>query len=209
MRTPHARADARARFNLGIEGLAFVDGGKTLLLAVEQSLKDDGDPASSNTGTTIRLFKRAAGRPDVELAYRTDPAFGDPGDVGVTELAALGSDGLLVVERAWTKRKGNLVRLYCTRSSGADVSAIEHLGPTTEVLDKHLLVDLGALPDSAVPKPPGAQEHRLLDNYEGLALGPKLADGRRLLFLVSDDNSARDQVPRMLVLTVEGLAGSE
>ena len=33
-----------------------------------------------------------------------------------------------------------------------------------------------------------------LDNYEGLALGPALPDGRRMLLLVNDDNYSQHQI---------------
>jgi hypothetical protein len=37
------------------------------------------------------------------------------------------------------------------------------------------------------------------------ALGPTLADGRRLVFVTSDDNAQASQVARVLVLAVRGL----
>ena len=46
---------------------------------------------------------------------------------------------------------------------------------------KRLVVDLAALPDRALPRPRAPQPSRLLDNYEGLALGPRLPDGRTVL----------------------------
>ena len=41
-----------------------------------------------------------------------------------------------------------------------------------------------------------------MDNYEGMALGPVLPDGRRSLILVTDDNNRPDQVARILVLGI-------
>ena len=52
---------------------------------------------------------------------------------------------------------------------------------------------------------PSTQPNPILDNYEALAIGPALADGRRLLFVTSDDNASASQVARVLVLAVRGL----
>ena len=39
-----------------------------------------------------------------------------------------------------------------------------------------------------------------LDNYEGMALGPRLADGRRTLLLVNDDNFSSHQIGTQFIL---------
>ena len=49
---------------------------------------------------------------------------------------------------------------------------------------------------------PGTQPNPLLDNYEGLALGPRLPGGRRSLLLQSDDNFSAGQVTRVVALGV-------
>ena len=50
---------------------------------------------------------------------------------------------------------------------------------------------------------PGTQPNPLLDNYEGLTLGPRLPGGRRTLLLQSDDNFSAGQVTRVVALGVE------
>ena len=45
----------------------------------------------------------------------------------------------------------------------------------------------------------------LSPNYEGITLGPRMLDGRRVLFLMSDDNGKPTQVTRLLVLAAAGL----
>lgn len=46
--------------------------------------------------------------------------------------------------------------------------------------------------------PPGAtQPNPLLDNFEGVALGSRLPDGRHTLFLISDDNESASQTTRV------------
>ena len=46
---------------------------------------------------------------------------------------------------------------------------------------------------------------KLLPNYEGLSLGPRLPDGRRILFVISDDNATPELVARVLVLAIKGI----
>jgi hypothetical protein len=73
-----------------------------------------------------------------------------------------------------------------------------------EPLQKELLVDLANCPSSGAKAAPGAvQSNPLLDNFEGLTLGPVLPDGRQSLVLVSDDNFSSGQTTRVIVLAVE------
>jgi hypothetical protein len=68
-------------------------------------------------------------------------------------------------------------------------------------LGKQLLVDLVDCPPSgATAKQP--QPNPLLDNVEGMALGGPLPDGRRTLYLVSDDNNNPVQTTRLYALSV-------
>ena len=52
---------------------------------------------------------------------------------------------------------------------------------------------------------PGTQPNPILDNFEALGLGPVTADGRRIIFVTSDDNARATQVPRVVVLAIRGL----
>jgi 3-phytase/alkaline phosphatase D len=47
------------------------------------------------------------------------------------------------------------------------------------------------------------------DNVEGMILGPVLADGRRALILVSDNNFSESQITQFIALAVELLPVSE
>ena len=67
---------------------------------------------------------------------------------------------------------------------------------------KRLVADLALLADERCPPPSQWQRRRTLENYEGMALGPTLPDGRRVLFLVSDDNSHETQDARVLALAI-------
>jgi len=128
----------------------------------------------------------------------------------VKDAIALADTALLLLERGWQSDWGNTVRIYRVDLAdpglgGADVLASAGLDADTPVLAKTLVVDLGALRVEGVTHP-GTQANPLLDNYEGLAVGPVLPDGRRVLFVTSDDNANHaTQVARVLVLAVPGL----
>lgn len=203
---PHFALQASG--NKGMESLALSPSERFLFTANENALTIDGLPSTKTRGTTVRILKRElATATDVEFAYRTEPlgAGGPTGDMGVSDVAALDDDTLLVLERGFQPDYGNTVRIYrVDLRSGAHVESIPALGDATPVLTKTLLVDIGTLPPGNATHP-GPEPNPILDNYEALALGPTLADGRRLLFVTSDDNASAKQVPRVLVLAVLGL----
>lgn len=208
----HARF-SRIRPNLSFEALSRSPDYRYLFTANEQALETDGPVATLDAGTTVRIvrYDRNAGNQSAEYAYRTDAVFARPigsgtGDRGVVEIVALSATDLLVMERSFVPGVGNNVRIYRVNLAGAaDVRQEENLGPHTPVLAKTLVVDLADLPDGGFPTPLQPQPNRILDNFEGMALGPRLPDGRRLLFLVSDDNSRATQTPRLLTLAIAGL----
>jgi hypothetical protein len=65
-----------------------------------------------------------------------------------------------------------------------------------------LLFDLANCPPSGAQNP-GTQPNPLLDNFEGMTLGPKLPSGRQALILISDDNGNASQVGRIIALAVD------
>jgi hypothetical protein len=135
---------------------------------------------------------------------------------------------LLALERAWTAALGNTIRIFivdlnegldvsgCLARNGATLSqcstegdAVRHDLPTSLLVwlcqgygrphslgafvllvwqvPKRLLLDLATL---------GLE----LDNYEAMAFGPQLADGRRTLLLVNDDNFSSHQIGTQFIL---------
>jgi hypothetical protein len=193
--------------NKGIESLASAPDGKTLFWANEQALTTDGPGPSRDAGTLVRIAQhQLADGQTREYAYATDPlGAGSGGDMGVSELAAISSSELLVLERGFQSNYGNTVRIYrVSLVDAVDVSPIAALDAAAPTLRKQLVVDLATLPSDGFTHP-SVQPNPILDNYESLTLGPRLPDGRTLLFLVSDDNAQRSQVARVLALAVRGL----
>ena len=64
-------------------------------------------------------------------------------------------------------------------------------------VSKTLLLDLSTVPGLSPELAPS------LDNFEGMAFGPKLPDGRATLILVSDDNFQTSQRTWFLVFAIE------
>jgi hypothetical protein len=208
LRTGRALRDApvpavlkKPRWNLSLEALTLSDDGLTLWTANEETLPCDGARASVTNAGTVRLTRfvrsspgahwRAAG----QWAYRTEKMTDRTNPTklnrcGVSALAALPGGGLLVLER---EMSGFIFhyRLFAVDRAGAtDVSSIPALaaGDFTPVRKTPLAAGKERF-SLFVP-------NERLANYEGMCLGPKLADGRRVLLLISDSG---DQFSRPLI----------
>lgn len=196
-----------ARTNRSLESLARDPVSGALWTANEDALVPDGAIASFAAGSVVRLQRfDAAGAPDGQWAYPTDPIPGGPlggsQTSGVVDLLALPSGELLVMERSLSSLLFQ-VRIYEVDFAAAtDTSALAGLvGASYTPVSKTLLWESGTV----------------LANFEGLALGPLLDDGSRSLLLVADDNGGGSQAiyplriafvpePGPAVLTGVGLA---
>lgn len=203
------------RDNANFESLTLAPDEQHLFTATEAPLAQDDDPASMTRGALIRILEFRAGgdsfAPAREFAYPIDAAPKPPFTPrlsmnGVVELLALSASELLVLERSYADQSGqgspklNRVRIYRAPLSGAtDVSSIPSLRQARGVqpIRKALLLDLdtvaGLVPELAT-----------LENFEGMAFGPPLADGGRSLLLVSDDNFRSTQRTAFLQFRIRG-----
>lgn len=192
-----------ARHNKSLESLTLSPSGRYLFTTTEVALPCDGELATLAAGTRVRIVRmdRRTGQID-EYAYATDPAPYDHGDWGVSDLAAISDDELLVLERGWAERRGNTARVHYVTIDDHTTTCggVDALSSTTPSLTKRLYVDLARLVARGLPAPKQPQDSAIMDNYEGLAIGPRLPDGRASLIVVSDDNGHSDQVARLLVL---------
>jgi len=189
--------DGEAARNQTFEALTATPDGRTLYAGMEGPLSGDGRDAE-NRGLQ-RILRYDRGAPTKQYAYRTDPA------LGLVELVALGGDQFLALERGFTVGVGNTIRVYRVSATGApDVAGVTSLATVNDpraFLGKELLVDLATCPPSgATAKQP--QPNPLLDNVEGMALGGPLPGGRRVLYLLSDDNGSATQITRLYTLGV-------
>ncbi|MFG1606712.1 esterase-like activity of phytase family protein [Actinoplanes sp. NPDC049265] len=182
-----------AAVNQTFEALAAAPDRSVLYAGMEGPLSGDNDPNSR------RIIKYVDQRPVAQLAYRADAG------LGLVELLALGGDTLVSMERGFTAGVGNTVRLYQVSTLGAadvtDVASLSALTDPRAWAGKTLLADIVNCPSAGAPaKQP--QPNPLLDNIEGAALGGTLADGRRIVHLISDDNGSATQITRLYTFAV-------
>jgi len=185
---PDLRRGPRA--NATLEGLALSPDGGTAWLAMETAWIQDGPrPTPTAPGGPVRITAMdvASGRPLRQIAYVPDAVprarripWG-PQLNGVSEVLADGPHHLLVLERGYSAGAGFSARLYrIDTRAGSNTLALDAL--QTE----------GARNHTTVPKTLVADLDHLgagaLDNLEGMAWGPPLAGGGRVIVFVSDDN---------------------
>jgi hypothetical protein len=200
---------AGARDNLGLEGLGYAvsSAGRYVFTVNEAALVGDGPTSTTAHGTVVRILRHPLdGGDDLEVAYLTDPVFGDGAraENGVSDLVAVSSDRVLLLERAYVKGAGNAIRVYAVDFRAApNIIALADARAAAPIA-KRLIVDLAVVPDDRCSTPPQPQRRRSLENYEGLTLGPTLGDGRPLLLMVSDDNfrPGSNQVARVLAVAL-------
>ncbi len=187
------------RQNLGFESGTTV--GPYFFTGSEGALVQDGPAAGVGVPSPARLlrYNLKTGRPDRQYVYWTDPIAQPPvpptnfAVAGLVELLSLGKHSFLSMERSFSvgvPGTGNTIKLFTVEIDGArNVNGRESLAGqlgSIEPVQKTLLLNLDSL---GIP----------LDNVEGMTFGPDLADGRRSLVLVSDNNFAPAQFTQFLL----------
>lgn len=202
------REKGEAQAGRTLESLAASADGRYLYAAMEGPLAVDGDVRGRN----LLRIQRYRGEPggdyelDRQYAYRTGEG------TYLSEIATAGEDRLLTVERQYVLGMGSSIRVYEVPLDGA-VDVREK----TALYDQHAntfvrslpLFDLARCPQGtpgAVANDDRTQSNRLLQNVEGMALGPRWTEGphkgRRPLYLISDDNGSDEQITRLYALSV-------
>jgi 3-phytase len=195
------------RNNLAFESATITPDGRYLYTATENALNQDGPAADLEQESVSRIIKYdlLTGQPVAEFVYEVEAVAETPVPAdafrtnGLVELLAIDNNGtLLALERSFSTGVGNTVKLYEISTQGAlDVSSRDSLlfedgfafevDPTVSKRELLDFADLGITPD----------------NLEGLALGPKLADGRQSLIVVSDNNFSDTQVTQFIALGLD------
>ncbi len=202
--------------NLAFESLTIAPNQKTLFTATENALFQDGLPATVGNGSRSRIvqYNLVSGQPEKEYLYVTDPVAVAPNPAGqfatngLVDLLAIDDRGtLLAVERSFAigavgtiANTGNTIKIYEITLQGAtDISFNDSLTALTATqlaaiapVQKRLLLELD---DLALPTG--------TDNIEGITFGPKLADGRQSIVLVSDNNFSATQFTQILTLSAD------
>ncbi|WP_375502441.1 phytase [uncultured Nostoc sp.] len=199
--------------NLAFESLTITPDQKTLFTATENALSQDGLKASLTSGSPSRIlqYNLVTGQPEKEYLYITDaipeapnPSTGSA-DNGLADLLAIDNRGtFLALERSFAQGVGNTIKIYEVSLQGAtDISFYDSLNNLSaeqlaaiKPAQKRLLLNLTDL------NLPTDANHPItgVDNIEGLAFGPKLADGRQSIVLVSDNNFSSTQYTQILTL---------
>ncbi|MEL7076462.1 MAG: choice-of-anchor I family protein [Cyanobacteria bacterium J06582_2] len=197
---PTADQSSGIQDNLALESLTITPDGASLYTATENALFQDGETATLNAGSPVRIVQYDL-ETETEVGqflYETDPipVAPDPADGfadnGLVELLALDDEGkLLALERSFAAGEGNNIRLYeIDLSDAPDISGVDSLSDTdVAAVEKDLLLDFGEL---------GIE----LDNSEGISFGEILPDGRQSLIVVSDNNFNDSQETQFLAFAL-------
>lgn len=178
---------AGVRPNRGFEALDVDVDGRRIIFMNEDSLAQDGAAGAPGEGPPVRVtvMNRQTGDMLGQHVYRLD-FFPDPprddlrggtGATGAVSMLWLEDGSYLVLERAFRRDAGVRIRLYHADPAEADDVRDQWslAGWHGRAARKTLLGDLLAAGLRA-------------DNWEGMAFGPDLPDGRKTLVLVTDDN---------------------
>jgi hypothetical protein len=199
--------------NASFESATLSPSGRSFFTANEFPLPSvdgsgaDGETADLRNRIRILRFVKQGDEgfvPAEQFYYLTEPDRpASPSDVAVADLIAVSESRLLVLEKGFKEGEGNTVRIFlASLKHEEDVSDEPVLSaPDLSPVKKTLLVDVGTCPASGATNP-GPQVNPLLDNFEGMTLGPILPGGRRALILISDDNLSAVQVTRVIALSV-------
>jgi hypothetical protein len=191
------------RGNLGFEAAAVAQDGRHLLVGTEGALVQDGPAADVGNGSAVRILRYHLQRQvvDAQYVYEADAVAEAPVPStafrvsGLVELLPFNTQFMLAMERSFSvgaPGTGNTIRLYTVAFPNADdVNGIDSLaGLDVRPVEKRLLLDLKTL---GIP----------LDNIEGMAIGPRLPDGRRSLILVSDNNFSAAAFTQFLLFAID------
>ncbi|MCC5652920.1 esterase-like activity of phytase family protein [Nostoc sp. XA013] len=199
---PHKTSQQGIGNNLAFESLTITPNKKHLFTATENALIQDGVAAKPNIGTPCRIlqYNLLNNQPEKEFLYQTEavsPFLNITGKFasGLPDLLALDNQGhFLSLERSFTGL-GFAISLFQVSLEGADdIHKIDSLLAidikNIKPVQKKLLLDLRTL-------------DVLLDNIEGLTIGPKLPDGQQSLILISDNNFNSLQRTQILAFKIK------
>lgn len=193
------------RDNKLFESLA-VDETGTVYTINEDALVQDGMVATPMRGawTRVTAFDPNTRQPIAQYAYElsytpmngNSPTGYSPPLNGVTEMLSLGNEQFLMIERAYSKNSGHLIKLVkaSITDKTTDVGKLKNLeGQTFTPMKKSQVLFI-----------PSRYHGLITDNFEGISWGKTLKNGNRTLILVSDNNFAKHQETQFLVYEVIG-----
>ncbi|GAA0719467.1 esterase-like activity of phytase family protein [Aquimarina litoralis] len=174
------------------EGLAIDITNDGYWAAMELPLELDGkEPTFNHSGAPVRIthFNTKANQADFQFTYPLDKLTKDPkgnfGVNGVTCLLQLSKNEFIIIERAYSEgygTQGNTVKIYLANIEKATNTLPYDTLQNKEykVSKKELLFDFETVREQLT--------NNILDNIEGITLGPILENGNQSLILVADNN---------------------
>ncbi len=190
------------RKNALFEGVTYADNYKTLYASLEEPRYEDGPQASfgyDKALTRILKFDVASKKNTAQYAYNlgelpVKPSVDIDWNVnGISEILAVNSHTLLVMDRAWAKGHDDhtFIKLYLVDLNGAEnqINNPSFVSNPPKPLKKKLLFDFDTL-------------NRHIDNFEGVTFGPKLPNGHQTLIFVVDNNFAKGQTAQVFLFEV-------
>lgn len=200
--------DRGVRTNLAFESLSVTPDEKRLVTANEGALFQDGPASSFTNGSLARILVYIVPqrRASAEYVYEVGP-WAEPSSIfgvnGIVEILPIDNAGtMLVMERSFSVGgtlgggTGNVVVINeISTANATDVLRVDALYeggspiPLTPVSKREVF----AFDDLGIP----------IDNIEGMTFGPTLADGRRSVVIVSDNNFGAGQFTQFMVLALD------
>ena len=169
--------------NAGFEALTYQQATHRFWTTSEQTLACDGEQPSVKNKLANRLRLQSFDdqlQPAEQYWYESDATVVEQPEgtsvLGVSGLAALDDGRVVVLEREVYRKPKNIgsfvhVKLYVVRPS---------MQQPGDVLRKELLVEFRTKINLTA---------RSFANYEGICVGPRLADGRQVLIIVADSQN--------------------
>ncbi len=196
---PHSKAGRQP--NRGMEGLAITPDGTRLYGIMQSPLIQDGalNEKNERVGVNCRILEISlANGKTCEFVYRLDDA-----SHGVSEILAVNDHEFLVLERdSLGGINAKCKKVFHIDLTGAtDVSAVaalpkDSLPASATPVKKRLFLDLLA------------KKHKIAggdvpEKFEGLAFGPDLPDGRRLLLVTADNDFIAEKPFRVYAFAID------
>jgi 3-phytase len=189
--------------NRGFEGLTVSPSGQSLYIMNEYPIiADQGDDDLNYWLRLVEFKKDKDGfKASAEYPYMVTRMPNSPVGVevfrGISEILYVSEGRFIVLERGARLTKTGIAYtggLYLAETSGAqEVSSVKSLadGKST-AMKKTKLVDFEEL-----------FKNQTLENFEALAWGPALPDGRKSLLVLSDNNFSAKEKTTLLVFAVK------
>jgi hypothetical protein len=183
------------RDNQSFETLTLALDGQTLFLATEETLLQDGPTTTINESSLIRIILHKDLKAFKEVTYpleKIEPLKGvdlSPGTTGLTDIAAIDENNFYTLERTYLPfQNKNIIRIFKCQINEETTNVINFPTLANQKLvtvKKTLVADLDDFLNLMTPAS--------LDNIEGIAFGPDLANKKKTLIVVSDNNFGKTQ----------------